>query len=123
MKLVVDEPESGALRQHTKRSDRRLATSRVAVVEVARAVRMANPSVEAQSRVRDLLDAAVLVDVSPTLLQAAAALASGGVRTLDAIHLATIQLVDPAEVLVYDRRLSVAAADAGYAVAAPGSSV
>jgi predicted nucleic acid-binding protein len=121
VKLVVAEPETEALARHVRRSGRRLATSRVAVVEVARAVRLANASIEGQSKARDLLDTTVLVDVSSTLLQAAAALASRTLRTLDAIHLASLELVDPAEVVVYDRRLAGAARELGYATVAPGA--
>jgi predicted nucleic acid-binding protein len=100
---------------------RRLATSRVAVVEVARAVRISNPSIEGQARARELFDSALLVDVSAVLLNAAAVLASTTLRTLDAIHLATLQLVDPEEAVIYDRRLTDAARALGYTTAAPGA--
>ena len=121
MKLVVDEPESAALAAHLRPLAQQLATSRLAVVEVARAVHIANASIEAQARAREVLDGLVLVDVGGALLQAAAALASERLRTLDAIHLATIELVDPDEVLVYDVRLRNAARDAGYATISPGA--
>ncbi len=121
MKLVIAEPETPALREHVLRGGRRLATSRVAVVEVARAVRISNASIEGQARTRELFDRALLVDVSAVLLNAAAALASGALRTLDAIHLATLQLVDPEEVVVYDRRLAEATRELGYRTVAPGA--
>jgi predicted nucleic acid-binding protein len=121
VKLVVDEPETEALREHVLHRGRRLATSRVAVVEVARAVRISNPSIEGQARARELFDSALLVDVSAVLLNAAAVLASTTLRTLDAIHLATLQLVDPEEAVIYDRRLTDAARALGYTTAAPGA--
>lgn len=119
MKLLIAEPETEALRAHVHHSGRRLATSRVAVVEVARAVRISNPSLEGQARARALLDGALLVDVSAALLNAAAVLASRTLRTLDAIHLATLQLVDPEEAVIYDRRLADAARELGYDTVAP----
>ncbi len=121
MKLVIAEPETEALRAHVQHSERRLATSRVALVEVARAVRISNPSIEGQARARELLDSVLLVDVSPVLLNAAAVLASRTLRTLDAIHLATLQLVDPDEAVVYDRRLIEAVRGLGYTTVAPGA--
>jgi predicted nucleic acid-binding protein len=62
----------------------------------------------------------LLVDVGEVVLSAAARLASSQLRTLDAIHLATAHLVGPAEMIVYDRRLKDAAAEAGFAVVSPG---
>jgi uncharacterized protein len=121
VKLVIAEPETEALREHVLHGGRRLATSRVAVVEVGRAVRISNPSIEGQARARELFDSALLVDVSAVLLNAAAVLASRALRTLDAIHLATLQLVDPGEVVVYDRRLIDAARALGYRTVSPGA--
>jgi predicted nucleic acid-binding protein len=43
-------------------------------------------------------------------------------RTLDAIHLASAQIADPAEMIVYDRRLQTAAEDTGFVVVSPGAS-
>jgi predicted nucleic acid-binding protein len=97
-----------------------LATSRLALVEVPRAARIANPSEEVQQETRRLLDACLLVDVTDRLLRSAAALASREVRTLDAIHLATAAYIDADEVVAYDRRLLHAAGKHGLQVAAPG---
>ena len=121
MKLVIAEPETEALREHVLHGGRRLATSRVAVVEVSRAVRISNTSIEGQARARELFDSALLVDVSAVLLNGAALLASRTLRTLDAIHLATLQLVDPEEAVIYDRRLADAARGLGYPTVAPGA--
>jgi len=49
------------------------------------------------------------------------ALVSAGVRTLDAIHLASALIVDAREMLVYDLRLGEAAAAAGLVIASPGA--
>lgn len=112
--------ETEALRQHLS-SRPHLATSRIAVVEVTRAARLADPALETFENVTQLFRDCLLVDVGEVILSAAARLASLQVRTLDAIHLATAHLVGPAEVIVYDRRLQVAAAEAGFAVVSPGA--
>ena len=121
MKLVVAEPQTEPLREYVRRSGRRLVTSRIAVVEVSRAVRISNASIEGQAKARQLFDGALLVDVGATLLSAAAVLASTTLPTLDAVHLATLQLVDPEEALIYDRRLADAARGLGYRTVAPGA--
>ena len=121
MKLVIEEPESVDLASHCA-NDVVLATSRLALVEVPRAARIANPSEELQQETRRLLDACLLVDVSDRLLRSAAALASRKVRTLDAIHLATALYIDADELVAYDRRLLDAAGEQGLQAAAPGLS-
>jgi predicted nucleic acid-binding protein len=121
VKLVVDEPESEALEDYLRQSLTRLASSRVARIEVTRAVRLANPSLALQAAVRERFARMLLVDVGDVIIEAASHLASASVRTLDAIHLATLQLVDPDEVVVYDRRLGDAARELGYMTVAPGA--
>ncbi len=121
MKLVLQEPETAALAEYIASTRPALATSRIAVVEVGRALRVANASLAAEANARELLTAATLVDVGRTIVQAAVQIASETIRTLDAIHLATLQLVDPDEVLVYDRRLGDAVRSLGYTVIAPGA--
>jgi predicted nucleic acid-binding protein len=117
--LVVEEPESAALRAHLEAGPYALATSRVAVVEVGRAVGIASPGSAGQASVEALLASCLLVDVSALLLRAASRLASREVRTLDAIHLASAQRVSPDEVLVYDARLAEAARRVGLSIVAP----
>jgi uncharacterized protein len=121
VKLVVDEPESAALKEHLRQAPARLASSRVARVEVARAVRIASPSLAGQADARSLLDEVLLAPVGDVIIEAACHLASRMLRTLDAIHLATLQLVDPDEAVIYDRRLADAARGLGYATVAPGT--
>jgi hypothetical protein len=96
-----------------------LVTSRLAVVEVARATRLANPDEQAQQAVSSLLSACTLVAITAPLLRSARALASQSVRTLDAIHLASALRAEPDELIAYDRRLLTAAEDLGLAVATP----
>jgi predicted nucleic acid-binding protein len=98
-----------------------LTTSRIAVVEVTRAARIAAPRVETFARVRRLFDLVDLIDVGDTLLQSASRLASVELRTLDAIHLASADLAGPDEMVAYDKRLREAAEGAGLTVASPGA--
>ena len=121
MKLVVEEPESGDLERHLARNVV-LATSRLALVEVPRAARIAHPSEGLQQEAQRLLAACVLVDITDRVLTSAAALASRQVRTLDAIHLATALYIDADELVAYDRRLLDAAEAQGLPVAVPGFS-
>ena len=117
---MIEERESAALEAYLGTDNATLATSRIAVVEVARATALANPSAEVREETERLLESCLLVEVSASLLREAAGLASRDVRTLDAIHLATARHVEPDEVLVYDSRLREAAAEIGLAVASPG---
>ncbi len=96
-----------------------LATSRIALVEVSRATALANPHEAVRDEVDSLLGTCMLVAVSAQLLRAARNLASGAVRTLDAIHLASALRIEPDEFLAYDRRLLAAAAEHGLSIASP----
>jgi uncharacterized protein len=121
VKLVVNEPESAALKEYLRRSPAQLASSLVSRVEVARAVRIASPSLAVQADARSLLEETLLAPVGDVIIEAASHLATASLRTLDAIHLATLQLVDPDEVIVYDRRLGDAARELGYTTVSPGA--
>jgi len=121
VKLVADEPESAALEQHLAAARCIIATSRIARVEVARAVKLANPEPQAQVEVDRLLSSCMLVDVTPRLLAVARTLASASVRTLDAVHLASALRVEADEFVAYDRRLLLAASVGGLETWAPGA--
>lgn len=120
MKLVVEEPESRRLVAHLG-EDPLLATSRIAIVEVLRAVTLANPAPEVAQATRRLLASCLLVDVTDRLLRRAGDVASATVGSLDAIHLASALRIEPDEVVAYDRRLVAAAVERGLAVSSPGS--
>jgi len=81
---VAEEAGSADLERYLA-SDPVIATSRLALVKVRRATRIANLSGQLQHETRRLLDACLLVDVTDRPLRSAAPLASRGVRTLDAI--------------------------------------
>jgi predicted nucleic acid-binding protein len=113
VKLVVDEPESRALRSFLAREPRRLASSALLEIEAVRAARAAgDPVVITMSAMVESLD---LVELIPAIRARARTLDPVGLRTLDAIHLATALEIDAREMLVYDRRLAAAAERYGIA--------
>lgn len=120
VKLLITEPESAALRRYLARSPFELVTSSLAYVEVHRAARIADPRPDTPVRADQLLNSCVVIDLREPLLRRAARLASQRVRTLDAVHLATAESVEPETVLAYDDRLADAAREQGLDVAQPG---
>lgn len=118
VKLVIDEPESGALAAWLA-TVATMATSRLAVVEVERATRIANPGAGVARDTRRVLESCLLVDVTREILREAAGLNSVRVRSLDAIHLATALRLNADALLCYDERLAAAARARGMGVVAP----
>jgi predicted nucleic acid-binding protein len=118
VKLVVAERESGALRRYLRSKPRR-ASCALAKVEVLRAVRPQGGA--AMKRARGLLRRLDLVQLDDDLLDAAAALDAGVLRSLDAIHLAAAQVLgdDLTAVVTYDDRMTAAAGRLGLPIAAP----
>jgi predicted nucleic acid-binding protein len=118
VKLVVVERESAALRRYLRKETRR-ASCALARVEVVRAVRPHGSA--ALTRARRLLRRLDLIQLDDELLDGAAALDRGVLRSLDAIHLAAAQtLIDELNAIVtYDDRMTTAAALLGLTVAAP----
>lgn len=118
VKLVVEEPESEALRRAL--GSLRLVASEIVVAEVRRAAIRRDASFAASA---DLVLAKLdLRALTRALLRRAGELAPATLRTLDAIHLATaLELRDDLDgTVVYDLRLAQAMASAGLAVLAPG---
>lgn len=118
VKLVVVESESVALRRYL-RVDPRRASCALARVEVIRAVRPHGPA--AATRARRLLRRLDLIPVDDELLDAAAALDAGILRSLDTIHLAAAQVLgdDLSALVTYDQRMIAAASLVGVTVASP----
>jgi predicted nucleic acid-binding protein len=121
VKLIVQEPESAELVDYLGEPLPQLTTSGLALVEVTRAVRIARPQPDALEDVTRLFRSCVLLEVTGALLRQAAALASEQLRSLDAVHLASIVRLDAHRVLAYDRRLAGAARDLGFTVEHPGA--
>lgn len=120
MKLAVQESESTALHAYVDAGTFELTSSVLAMVEVARGVRVAD--LETSSRaVAGVLDRILLVDLDRELLRAAVSYTSARVRSLDAIHLASALKADARRILVYDRRLAEAATAAGLETLSPGA--
>lgn len=118
VKLVVAEPESSALRAHLRRR-RPLVSSALARTELLRALLPAGEI--AVSRGRDVLRRLDLVRINDRILEAAGTLEPAHVRSLDAIHLATAQLLgaDLGHVVTYDDRMADAARQLGLKTASP----
>lgn len=118
VKLVVSEPESKVVRRFVGDRMARVS-SRVLAVELLRAVQRANPASMGQAR--SLLDVMEFVELDAAVAARAAALEPPGLRSLDAIHLASaLELGDELDAFVtYDARQAAAAKELGLRVASP----
>lgn len=121
MKLVQKESESDALRRYLRRhrSDARV-TSMLSRVEVVRAVQ--SGGADAVAMARRQLSRLHQINLDAGVLDAAASLAPGvALRSLDAIHLASAQLLaaDLRSVVTYDERMAFVAASLGLTVDGP----
>lgn len=120
VKLLLRESESRALEERFGR-ETRVATSIVAKVEVARAIRRAGLSAGTEIKARGLFDRFHLVGLGERVIRDAMRLGPPVLRALDAIHLASVLSLedDVAALITYDRRLAEAARGAGLAVETP----
>ncbi len=119
VKLLVAEDETGPLRQHLQaQPDRRVAACSLVRTELRRAVLRRDPGLLPAAD--DLLARLALVRLDDALLDRAGRLPPPGLRSLDALHLATALLLPGTELVTYDDRMLQAAAAAGVAAAAPG---
>ncbi len=106
-----------------ERGDTTLASSALVEVEVPRALRRNAPS--ALGRAQAVLARLYRIEIDATTRAAAAAYEDGALRSLDAVHLATAELLaregEGLEAFVaYDRRLLVAAGSIGLPALGPG---
>lgn len=122
MKLVVDSPETHALRDELSRWPERV-TSRLSVVEVVREARLVSDA--AESVARKVLSGVALVNVDEEVLRLAADLDVPDLRTTDAIHVATALSLegDLGSFVSYDGRMLLAADAAGLSVLVPGATL
>jgi predicted nucleic acid-binding protein len=118
VKLVKDEPESGAFEAKLEGWPR-WASSALLEVEGPRSARRTNPLAFDAARV--LLGLVELIEIDAGIRQAAAKLTDPGLRSLDAIHLATaLSLGDRCGAFfAYDDRLVAAARAHGLTVTVP----
>ena len=122
VKLVVPEPETSALAAALADLPDTV-TSVIGAVELRRAMVAAGATEEAAvGRANAVLERTTLVALTDEIRATAEAFPEPGLRTLDAIHLATaIALGSTLGALVaYDRRLTASALDIGLPVLAPG---
>jgi hypothetical protein len=119
VKLIVAEPESPALRGAIARWPQR-ASSTLLRTETIRALRRSGNTGQVPAA-RRLLRGVSMVRVDEPLLDRAADLEPGELRTLDAIHLASALEIgqDLGVMIAYDIRLKAAAQAYGLAVESP----
>jgi predicted nucleic acid-binding protein len=119
VKLVVREPETADLVQAVQ-ADPEIVSSGLAWTEVMIAVRRAGRSTARAERV---LDGIALIPIDDGILHEAAALGPKDLRTLDAIHVATVLSLRPdvETMITYDVRQALVASALGLVVAMPGS--
>jgi predicted nucleic acid-binding protein len=118
VKLVVREAESAALIRFLERHSDRVSCC-LARTEVVRAVSAQGGL--ALARARKLFNRIDLVALDDELLDDAGLLATGVLRSLDAIHLAAARSLggDLIAVVTYDSRMATAATALGLDVASP----
>jgi predicted nucleic acid-binding protein len=126
VKLILDEPESEALRRYVDGAD--LLSCELILVEVPRAVRRAAardsglPLDLLMSRAEQVVNSIALAPLDRGLLLAAGALAEPMLRALDAIHVAAALGLGPIDAFVsYDERQSAVARLAGMRTISPGT--
>ncbi|MGH3104089.1 MAG: type II toxin-antitoxin system VapC family toxin [Gaiellaceae bacterium] len=117
VKLVVEEPESEALRGFVASWNGRLLSSAISVVEVMRAAARC----AAEERAAALLETLQQLEIEPAILETAGRVQPQTLSSLDALHLASaLSVREPLERFVcYDARLLAAARDAGLATTSP----
>ena len=120
VKLVVPELESQALRRYLAVRYDRVASGLVRV-EVLRALRRAHVRDPAAWHAAERILASIaLLAIDEPVLRAAAHLQPERLRSLHAVHLATVLSLEGLEAVVtYDQRLHHATAEAGLNVASP----
>ena len=118
VKLVVSEPQSASVRRFVGGQVTRIS-SRILAVELMRAVARASSASLDQARL--LLEAMEFVELDVEIAERAARLEPVGLRSLDAIHLASaLALGDELDAFItYDARQADAARSLGLMVAAP----
>ena len=118
VKLAVAEMESAALRRYLRRRAP-LVVSALARTEVARALLPLGPA--AVQRGHDVLSRVGLIRVSDRILLDAGSLLPAQLRSLGAIHLATMRQLGGSlrRVVTYDSRMEAAVSAMGMTTVAP----
>ena len=118
VKLAVAEKESAALRRYLRRRAP-VVVSALARTEVARALLPLGPA--AVQRGNEVLSSLELIRVSDRILMDAGALLPAQLRSLDAIHIATMRQLGGSlrRVVTYDSRMAEAASSMGMTTVEP----
>jgi uncharacterized protein len=121
VKLVLPETESQALLECLSSWPQRV-TSALARVEVIRAARRAVEDPAVEQRAEAVIAGLHLLRIDSEILDRATRLEPRGLRSLDALHLASALSLgaDLASMVIYDAALAAAAAACGLEVLAPG---
>jgi len=120
IKLLVEESHSKAFAAfYDAHADAEWVSSALLRIELTRAVSRAMPALLPDAR--DLLLAFSFVAIDDDIVEGAMNEPDRGLRSLDAIHLATARVLgeDLDAIVSYDVRLLKAATDAGLATASP----
>ncbi len=125
IKLLRKEPGSGELQVWlVERAGAVLVSSVLAEVEIARALHRVEPA--ALARIPSVLGRVHRHEINAAVRATAGAYLDAHLRSLDAIHLATAQLLAEQfdlrfeAFVTYDKRLLAAATEIGLPVASPG---
>lgn len=120
IKLLVEETDSKAFAAfYDAHDDAEWVSSALLRIEVTRAVARAMPALLPDAR--DLLLAFSCIAIDDEVVEGAMNEPGRGLRSPDAIHLATARILAPEldSLVTYDDRLIRAAADAGISVVTP----
>jgi predicted nucleic acid-binding protein len=119
LKLFTLEPQSPAMRDFFAENARQMFSSTLLITElVGNLVQLAPEQVPNAEKLTSSL---LLVNLDQTLLRSAATIMRTGLRTLDSIHLAALQVLGSETSLVtYDKKLSAVAISMGIEVSSPG---
>lgn len=121
LKLILPEPERPALvRELARRSDR--VSSVLLAIECRRIVLRAGGAPGVRTRLEQELEGITLIRLDEMVQRLAGTIGSRGLRSLDAIHLATaVSMGDyPEAFITYDDRLAAAARALRLNVLQPG---
>ena len=118
VKLAVEEPESHALRTYLRRRSP-LVSSALARTEVLRALLLEGEAGVARGRA--VLGRIDLIRINDRILNAAGVLLPPELRSVDAIHLASAQLLggDLGQLVTYDDRMLATARELGIPTVSP----
>jgi uncharacterized protein len=121
VKLATPEPETDVLRSALDAYDARV-TNRLATVEVTRALlRRGMASAALADAVAEVFTGLAVIELDPDVAESAGRIGPSTLRSLDAVHLASVRALgsELEALMTYDARVADAARAAGLTVVAP----